>query len=491
MAVTLSAPTVSPFIHQREGIKWLVSHGNRRLYSDPTRQNGRPAKGALLADEMGLGKSVTAAIAAAIHVKADPTLGIVILCPKSVAGNWENELRQAGVSGASIHSWSKQPVTAYTESIRGRDRTNYRPADSLPSRYVLIADEAHFAQNLQAKRTQQFLALSRSHRCHAVYMLTGTPIRNGRALNLFPLLLAARHPLADSLRFYEERYCGAAVRRYRQRDELTGQVTYRQVYDRNGTTNGKELHDLTADFILRRLQKDCPDLPRLLRSMCRVSLSDDGQRTYDSYFDELRQMWRRKVMAREIKGTGQALVLLNNLRRAGSLAKVEAAVELAEEIIGEERAPVIFTEFRETAERISEYLPGNCPVFHGGLSTSQRDKIVADFQAGNLPAFIGTGPASGTGINLQRGRDVILVDRPWTPGDALQWEKRCQRIGSEKGTVNSYWLQYGSADSKIDPLLQRKFSNIELLLSGKRDSLAFESLESMADEIAESVFGAA
>ncbi len=487
MAVTISKPNVKLYAHQAPGIKWLVTHSTRPMRGEV---NGaaRPAKGCILADVMGLGKTIQAGLAAAFHVHRDPSVGVVILCPKSVQLNWHRELTQAGVDGAEVYSWGKPPVTAESVIIGGRQRTNYHPADTLPERYVLIADEAHLAQNLGAIRTKKFLGLARSARCVAVYMLTGTPLKNGRPVNLFPLLLAARHPLADSKTDFEARFCGATVRRFLTTDALTGETRQRQRYDTTGARNLQELHTLTKEFILRRTHEDCPDIPDLIRTLLPVRLDNDQQRTYDAYFDALKTQWRTRMMRREISGEGQALVMLNALRRAGSLAKVDAAVELAGEVLSEGGKPVLFTSFVETAERIAEYLPGNTPVFHGGLSLTQRQAIVDNFTSGKCDAFVGVGSAAGTGINLQAGADVFLVDRPWTPGEALQWEFRCKRIGSKADRINSRWLQYGVVDSKIDGIIQRKFGDIEEVLSGKRDSLAFVSLEGMADEIAEAIF---
>ena len=84
--------------------------------------------------------------------------------------------------------------------------------------------------------------------------------------------------------------------------------------------------------------------------------------------------------------------------------------------------------------------------------------------------FIGTIKAGGVGLTLTAANQVILVDRPWTPGDADQAEDRCYRIG-QKNTVNAYWIQLGMIDEAIDTLLAEKRDRIELVLKGKRKTL--------------------
>lgn len=74
------------------------------------------------------------------------------------------------------------------------------------------------------------------------------------------------------------------------------------------------------------------------------------------------------------------------------------------------------------------------------------------------------------GLTLTAANQVILIDRPWTPGDAEQAEDRCYRIG-QNNTVNAYWIQLGMIDEAIDSLLAEKRDRIELVLKGKRKTL--------------------
>jgi len=73
------------------------------------------------------------------------------------------------------------------------------------TRFALIADEAHYAQNPKSVRTKGFLAMAA--RAVALYMLTGTPLKNAKPVNLFPLLKAARLPVARVKQDYETRFC--------------------------------------------------------------------------------------------------------------------------------------------------------------------------------------------------------------------------------------------------------------------------------------------
>jgi SNF2 family DNA or RNA helicase len=243
------------FQHQREAVEIMLSRD--RL---------------ILADEMGLGKSLTALVAARAY-----RLPIIVICPASLIANWRREADNLKVEVA-VHCWAKIPTPLTTD-------------------FVLIVDEAHYAQNLRARRTGRMLALAQSHLCQACFLLTGTPMRSGRPVNLFPLLRAIRHPLAKNRTAYELRYCEA------------GPTSWSK-WDTSGAAHLDELHDKTRDTILRRTKDQCLDLPPKTRVLRQVALTSQAREAYRIRLDELwRDYWRR-VAAGEISDAGDALVIL-------------------------------------------------------------------------------------------------------------------------------------------------------------------------------------
>jgi SNF2 family DNA or RNA helicase len=62
--------------------------------------------------------------------------------------------------------------------------------------------------------------------------------------------------------------------------------------------------------------------------------------------------------------------------------------------------------------------------------------MVDRFQMGMIDVLICTFGVGSTGITLTRSHTVILLDRPWTPGDTAQAEDRVRRIGQV--SVNGY-----------------------------------------------------
>ena len=63
--------------------------------------------------------------------------------------------------------------------------------------------------------------------------------------------------------------------------------------------------------------------------------------------------------------------------------------------------------------------------------------------------------AGGVGLTLTAAHTVILLDRPWTPGDTRQAEDRVRRIGQTK-PVTSIWMSALDLDPLVDELLESK-----------------------------------
>ncbi len=191
------------FDHQKEGILFLKKH-----------------RGVILADEMGLGKTRQAAIAA--RELSDEI--ILVVCPASPKITWKSEIgivypeeEVVIISGGDVKK-AQKGITPQTKWII----INY---DILSKHYewlstvtdISIFDEAHYAKDIKAIRTQAMLALASTMK--RVYLLTGTPVIN-RPIEMFSLLRAIKHPLAWSetksisalKRNYSTRYCDGHLR---------------------------------------------------------------------------------------------------------------------------------------------------------------------------------------------------------------------------------------------------------------------------------------
>ena len=414
----------------------------------------------IVAHDMGLGKTVSSLVASRLFMEGYPECEqvVAIVAPNTIS-QWEDEWKMAAPDlPLQIAPWSKIP-------------------DPPSRRFVLIADEAHRAQTLKSQRTQAFLRLAVNPLCMRVWCLTGTPMRNGKPVNLYPLLLAVDCPVALDRMRYETRYCD-------------GQETRFTKWDTNGSSNNEELRQRTHSFIHRKRKAECLDLPAKTRIVhpCEVDTKTRKlcykkfDAVYSNFLKGVQQRlagWKDanpkaspsdQIAQRKRLMRSAAVASLNAIRQGSSLAKIDTAVELCLESVGEGNRVVLFACYQETIETLAReaYDQGLAvSKFHGGMPDSHRVKHLALFKNGSCPIFATTPESGGVGLNLQEASVVIMLDRPYSPGDAAQAEDRCHRIGTA-WPVTVYWLQAFPVDRVVDEMLLEKIESIEDVLEGGR-----------------------
>lgn len=411
------------FAHQRAAVRWLLAR-----------------RGAVLADSMGLGKTLSALVAARAMGRL-AGCRIVVLAPAGLHRLWWQEAAALELA-IEIHSWARPP-------------TELPPAGT-----VLIADEAHFAQNLSSLRTRAFLRLARHPRLRAIWLLTGTPMKNGRPAQLFPLLAAIGHPLGRDRRAYEERYCQGHWR------EQGG----RRLWHADGACRLEELRHLVRPLLLHRSKERCLDLPPKHRLLHPVELEEAAARNFEHRLEETVLEYRRRAARGDVRRDAEALAALTALRRIASHHKLPATAELVAHLLERGEAVVVFTAFLATAGLLHERFGGEAGglLLTGALPPYRRQGLVDGFQSGARRLLIATHGTGGLGFTLHRASHVVLVERPWTPGDAEQAEDRCHRIGMV-GSLTSHWMQLGAADLLVDGILASKAERISQVLRSPQE----------------------
>jgi SNF2 family DNA or RNA helicase len=422
------------FAHQRAAARWLLAR-----------------RGAVLADAMGLGKTLSALAAARAMVRlAD--CRILVLAPVGLHDHWRREAIALGLQ-LDLHSWSRLP-------------------DALPpAGTVLIADEAHYAQNLQTIRSRGLLRLTRHPRLRAAWLLTGTPMKNGRPVQLYPLLAAIDHPLARHRHRFEELFCQGHWR------DQGG----RRIWQASGASNLAELQRLIRPLVLHRRKQDCLDLPPKTRLLHPVVLAAPEERGFQHRLEQMVAAYRSRAARGEVRRDAEVLAVFTALRQLSSHHKLPAAEALVRSLLADRQAVVVFTAFVSSARLLVQRLETGL-LLTGGVPVAERQQRVDAFQAGRSPLLVATYGTGGLGFTLHRACHVLLIERPWTPGDAEQAEDRCHRIGMG-GALTSHWLQLGVADQLVDALIASKAERIALALHRGEQLLQRRSLPAMVREL--------
>ena len=371
----------------------------------------------LVANAQGTGKTVECLAAIALDRKK--LCPVVIVCPASVTLNWFKEARK-------WCKWARVHVIKNRKESMPRERAHiYIVSWSLfTDRFMeiigvkprlLIADEAHFAKNEDAQRSQALYAMAKI--TPHLLLLTGTPLINSP-------------------------------------QELE---TLKNIF---GVPNPP---------ILRRLLTDvAKDIPPKTRALLPIYLPPKIAREYRKATDEfstwLREQLRMRMDAGEAEAAArralaaEALVKIGYLRRIVGRGKVDAAVDFVARAVRMGEPVVLFAEhthvIRSIARKLKKQRIGYVAI-KGDTPKSTRQNAIERFQAGEVPVFIGSKAAS-TGVTLTRARHLCFVERYWTSSEEEQAEDRIRRIGQKSPT--KIWFLHGSGtiDDRIEEIIRHK-----------------------------------
>ncbi|MCC8999766.1 MAG: DEAD/DEAH box helicase, partial [Candidatus Contendobacter sp.] len=323
---------------------------------------------------------------------------------------------------------------------------------------AVILDEA---QNIKNAETQQAKA-ARALRAARRIALTGTPIENhiGDLWSVQEFLNPGF--LGNAARFKREFFLPVQV----QRDENAM----------------RRLQRLTGPFTLRRLKTDraiIQDLPDKLEMKVYCTLTREQATLYaavvqqaEAVLDGAEGMSRRGLILSTLLRLKQicnhpAQFLADHSPTPGRSGKLARLTEMLEEIREADERTLIFTQFAEMGYLLQKYLQqqGAREVLflHGGLSKTQRDRMVERFQneAGGPPVFILSIKAGGAGLNLTRANHVFHFDRWWNPAVENQATDRAFRIGQNRQVEVHKFICLGTVEERIDELIERKQSLAE------------------------------
>lgn len=379
---------------------------------------------------------------------------IVIIAPVTLRDMWKSISEMMGIGAlTSIFSWSK---IQWPENAK----------------FILIADEAHLAQSSSSQRGKAFKQMTDAKNCVAAILLTGTPLKNGRPSNLYPLLRAVKAPVAKDQGWYEQHFCDAKRTQWSR-------------WDTSGAINLDELREASKPYILRRLKKDCLDLPKMTRVMVHAEVDSKLQNQYKEICKSAKTGWlQSKKTAVETKG------FLDKTYQSASLAKVPHVIELIESILEQGHKVVVFSQYLEPVHQVARAFPQNSLVLTGDTPKHKRQGLVDRFQSDpEKRVWSSTAQAGGVGLTLTAACYVILIDRPWTPGDAEQCEARIDRDGQTL-PCTSYWIRYGDVDEYRDDKLAMKSGAIQTVLGDESAGIEQIGNYDVADlrKLAERVF---
>jgi hypothetical protein len=431
--------TLRPY--QQRGLAWLAGMCDTGL-------------GGCLADDMGLGKTIQV-IALHLHRREAKTGPTLVVCPASLLGTWEREVRRFApeVPVRRYHGGARHlqdvavdEIVLVTYGVVLRDSALLAEVGW----GLVIADEAQHAKNPLSRTARELRALPAPARI----ALTGTPVEN-RLSELWAILDWTTPGLLGHLEAFTRRVA-VPVERYRDAEATASFAT------------------LIRPFLLRRRKTDpgiAPELPGKTETDLFVPLTAEQVTLYEAIVRETMEA----IAARQgIERAGLVFKLLTALKQicnhpaqylkqpgplAGRSGKLAAFDELTDLILAGGESMLVFTQYTQMGTLLQQHLDGRgigSLFLHGGVPVPRREEMVARFQAGEVPVFLLSLKAGGTGLTLTRATHVLHYDRWWNPAVEDQATDRAYRIGQDRPVQVHRLIAEGTLEDRIATLLETK-----------------------------------
>ncbi|KAK2738170.1 TATA-binding protein-associated factor mot1 [Myotisia sp. PD_48] len=519
--------------YQQEGVNWLAFLNRYNLHG-------------ILCDDMGLGKTLQTLciVASDHHMRAEEfaqtqapevrPLPSLIICPPSVSGHWQQEIKQYAPFLSCV-TYMGPPAE------RSRVRSQLENVDVVITSYDIcrndndillpiswnycVLDEGHLIKNPKAKITLAVKRIISNHRL----ILSGTPIQNN-VLELWSLFDFLMPGFLGTEKIFLERFAKPiAASRFSKSSSKEQEA---------GALAIEALHKQVLPFLLRRLKEEVlNDLPPKILQNYYCDLSELQLKLFEDFTNKEQKDIANKVGSsdREAKEhifqalqymrrlcnspalvmkeghrlypkiTKQLAAKNSNVRDIAHAPKLTALRDLLVDCgigvdpsaegelttgasyVSPHRA-LIFCQMKEMLDIVqNDVLRKLLPSVQflrldGGVEATKRQAIVNQFNTDpSYDVLLLTTSVGGLGLNLTGADTVIFVEHDWNPQKDIQAMDRAHRIGQKK-VVNVYRLiTRGTLEEKILNLQRFKIDVASTVVNQQNAGLSTMDTDQLLD----------
>ena len=432
--------------------------------------------------EMGTGKTKVAIDWAGIGYKNLNVRRVLVICPLSVMGVWDRQLKEHLPYFARVRLLqgptaeraklikfmirSSQPtqdwlVINYEGIWRGASRNSIEDLLEKWSPDLVICDEAHRLKSNGAKQSKVAARIGRQARQRLI--LTGTPITKS-PLDVF-----------GEFRFLDDQIFGSNWYRFKNYFGVWGGFGN---YQLRGYKHLKELVAAVRENTFRIKKEKAIDLPAKVSVTVPVVL---GQKAMDHY----RKMAKKMIIEIEETHATAAIVLTKILRlsqitsgfitdvsgtiRVFDNAKLKACTDLLEDILEADQKVVIFVRFRKDIARLEEAIIKQFKrqplILSGSVAHNKRDSLIERFHEDkNEKIFIAQIQAGSLGISLTPASVAIFYSLDYSYANYVQAQDRLHRIGQTSKVTYYHLVVPRTIDTLTLQILKEKGNIAEAII---------------------------
>ena len=387
------------------------------------------SRSSLLADEMGLGKSVQTAVAMALLLNGRNEINrALIVAPASLVTNWMTELstwapsltvRRVQGNARSREAFYLLPIPVLVcsyEQIRvdGLDRIPSGTFD------LVVLDEVQRIKNRNSSTALACRLLPRKR----AWALSATPLENDE------------DDLVSILSFLDP-----LVSPKISRTHLTQKL---------------------KSLMLRRRKADVrSELPPVLLQDLKLELHKLQKEKYDELWVNRTEVVRKAAADQDattvLLGLITQLKIICNFEASTNVSSKLDALKIITENAGKDSRILIFSQFVETLQWVSDRLELSHDLVTGSMSFTERQTAIDRFKSGSAPrGLLVSLRAGGVGLNLGEATHVVLFDRWWNPAVEFQAIYRAHRFERDTPLHVVRFLVQDTIENQIAEILNRK-----------------------------------
>lgn len=449
--------------YQKDGVAWLEA---RRA----------AGVGAILGDEMALGKTVQTIAHILVEVvrnpASEPTLLIV---GNRLLSKWEDEfakfapcLKVVRYSGPDRHGRLDDMQGVHAVLTNPHLAVRDRAILEQKSWSTVVIDEAHNTLvNPSSELSKTVVAIETPHKV----LLTGTPLQN-KPEDMWALMNVIAPGLLRTLPWFRQRFGRKAIGRGEEGAELFG-------------SRMNLIGRVVSPYLLKRTNHEVGNMiPEVNTVVRHVELGEEQRALYETIRASTHKEIQALIAERGLAaGKLTILAKIARLRQVSchpallkraigasvNSAKLDYLREVVQELMAEEKAVVITSEWVEMLDLIGQMLTTegfNYSMIVGGQSAIAFQAEVNAFRRGNNKILLMTLGVGGEGHDFPEA-DVMIHFAPWWNAAKMdQATSRIRRDDSKKHVTAIFLIAQGSVEEGVLKIADRKKAMSEAVFNG-------------------------
>lgn len=440
------------FKHQEEGVGFLLENSV-----------------AALLWEMGTGKTTTVLHALEQRHRNHGLRTAVVWAPLSILGVWEAEAGQTLTVQNRVLTLHGEPKRR-AETLRQAATSfsgltllliNYELAIKLEKDLAkigydaMICDESTRIKSYRGKQSKAIWRLGK--RCPVRVIMTGTLIPNNPLDAFGQMRFLDQSVFGEYFTPFRNKYC---ITRQLGRNGPTVPVGFRNLDDMNARINA---------VAMRKMKRECLDLPEKTFTTIPVKLSSPEQNAYDYMKERMivefgdgtaatAPIILTKLLRLQQITSGFIKDENDDIRRLGA-SKLDALADLLEDLDLKSRKVVIWAKFVEDIMRLAELLEGlkiGARLLFSATSSRATEIVKAFQEDDSIRALVGHPASGGMGITLHAADVMVFFSMDYSLGLYRQAQDRIHRHGQKNTCTYIHLTAVNTIDSVILRALKRK-----------------------------------